>query len=106
MALETLPEMFWQFKVNYNIKKINTSRVDIETLLKTKILCCFLCYGPFFYKLKGQERKQVEEVQQGGPRRLTKKADGRKVQGEILSLWTKRLLEKELLEIPSFQKAK
>lgn len=28
----------------------------------------------------------MEEVQQGGQGRLTKKADGRKVQGEILSL--------------------
>lgn len=76
MTLETLFEMFSQFRVSYNMNKLNMSLIElmkelqnVENVPKTRsrdaLVITFI--GPSSSKLKGKRGNKRKGVQQKGP---------------------------------------
>ncbi|XP_075491014.1 uncharacterized protein LOC142529475 isoform X1 [Primulina tabacum] len=82
MALETLPEMFSQFKVSYNMNKLNMSLTELmkelqnaESVLKTKTGDAFVVpsVGPSYSKPKGKNGNKRKKPNKKGPQQNEKK---------------------------------
>ncbi|XP_075507983.1 uncharacterized protein LOC142544833 [Primulina tabacum] len=82
MALETLPEMFSQFKVSYNMNKLNMSLTELmkelqnaESVLKTKTGDAFVVAsaGPSYSKPKGKIGNKRKKPNKKGQQQNEKK---------------------------------
>ncbi|XP_075515579.1 uncharacterized protein LOC142550225 [Primulina tabacum] len=85
MALETLPEMFSQFKVSYIMNKLNMSLTELmkelqnaESVLKTKTGDAFVVAsaGPSYSKPKGKNGNKRKKPNKKGPQQNEKKVKG------------------------------
>ncbi|KAI3471446.1 hypothetical protein Pfo_031193, partial [Paulownia fortunei] len=83
MALETLPEMFSQFKVSYNMNKLNMSLTELmkelqnaENVLKTRggDALAVTSTGPSSSKPKGKGGNKRKKSNKKGPQQQAKKA--------------------------------